>query len=398
MIERKEYLEKLLGHKDKRLIKVITGIRRCGKSTLLDLFQERIRAMGVTDDQIISINFEAYENEYLLNLDALHAYVLDHAATGKKTYVFLDEIQKVAGFQKVVDSLYLRKNLDLYITGSNSDLLSGELASLLTGRYVEIEMLPLSFAEFVSVNGGMSDLQNKYRLYLENSSFPAALEFENNRKLILDYLDGLYNSIVTNDIVKRKKITDTMMLRSVLCFAFDNVGGPLSTKGISDYMNSNGRKIDVKTVEKYVTALVESFLLYRAYRYNIKGKQQLKTLEKYYAVDIGLRYAVLGNEGADVGHILENVIFLELIRRGYKVTVGKWDEFEVDFVARTPNERVYFQVAASVRNEKTLERELRPLQKISDHYPKYILTLDDDPDSDYNGIRRTNALRWLCER
>jgi len=398
MIERKEYLDKLLGHKDKRLIKVITGVRRCGKSTLLEMFQDRLRADGVGDDQIISINFEAYENESLLNLDTLHAYVLEHAAKGKKTYVFLDEIQKAVSFQKVVDSLYLRKNLDLYITGSNSDLLSGELASLLTGRYVEIEMLPLSFAEFISANGGMSDLQNKYRLYLENSAFPGALEFENNRKLILDYLDGLYNSIVTNDIVRRKKITDTMMLRSILCFAFDNVGSHLSTKSISDYMNSNGRKIDVKTVEKYVTALVESFLLYRAYRYNIKGKQQLKTLEKYYAVDIGMRYAILGSEGADAGHLLENVIYLELIRRGYKVTVGKWDEFEVDFIAKSPNEKMYIQVAASVRDPKTLERELRSLQKISDHYPKYILTLDDDPDSDYNGIRRTNALRWLCEK
>ena len=398
MIERKEYIEKLLGHKDKHLIKVITGVRRCGKSTLLELFQERLHAEGVGDDQIVFINFEAYKNEYLLNLDTLHAYVLDHAATGRKTYVLLDEIQRVVGFQKVVDSLYLRKNLDLYITGSNSDLLSGEIASLLTGRYVEIAMLPLSFAEFISANGGMTDLQNKYRIYLENSAFPGALEFGNNRKLILDYLDGLYNSIVTNDIVKRKRITDTMMLRSILCFALDNIGSHLSTKSISDYMNSNGRKIDVKTVEKYITALVESFLLYRAYRYNIKGKQQLKTLEKYYAVDIGMRYAILGNEGADVGYILENVIYLELIRRGYKVTVGKWGEFEVDFVATSPNARIYFQVAASVRDPDTLERELRPLQKIGDHYPKYILTLDDDPDSNYNGIRRTNALYWLCEK
>ena len=398
MIERKEYLEKLFGYKDKQLIKVITGVRRCGKSTLLEMFQENLRRMGVGDEQIISINFEAYENEYLLNLHTLHDYVLDHAARGKKTYVFLDEIQKAGGFQKVVDSLYLRKNLDLYITGSNSDLLSGELASLLTGRYVALEMLPLSFAEFVSANGGLTDLPHKYRLYLENSAFPGALEFDNNRNLILDYLDGLYNSIVSNDIVSRKKITDTMMLRSIICFAFDSIGSHLSTKSISDYMNNNGRKIDVKTVEKYVSALVESFLLYRAYRYNIKGKQQLKTLEKYYAVDIGLRYAILGNEGADVGHILENVVYLELIRRGYKVTVGKWDEFEVDFVAISPGERMYIQVAASVRDPETLKRELRSLQKISDHYPKYLLTLDDDPDSDYNGIRRTNALQWLCKK
>jgi len=398
MIERKEYLEKLLGHKDKQLIKAITGVRRCGKSTLLELFRKRLQTDGVNDDQIIFVNFEAYENEYLLILDNLHRYVLDRAAIGKKTYVFLDEIQKATGFQKVIDSLYLRKNLDIYITGSNSELLSGELATLLTGRYVEIAMLPLSFAEFVTANGGMADLQNKYRLYLENSSFPGALEFDNNRKLILDYLDGLYNSIITNDVVKRKRITDTMMLRSILGFAFDNVGNHLSSKSISDYMNLNGRKIDVKTVEKYVSALVECFLLYRAGRYNIRGKQQLKTLEKYYTVDIGMRYAILGGEGADIGHILENVVYLELIRRGYKVYVGKWDEYEVDFVAANPDERIYFQVAASVRDPETLERELRPLRKIGDHYQKYILTLDDDPDSNYDGIRRTNALRWLCEK
>ena len=398
MIYRKEYMEKLLDFKDKRLVKAITGVRRCGKSTLLEMFGEHLRATGITNDQIVSINFEAYENEHFLNIDVLYRFVLDHEVKGKKTYVFFDEIQKVADFQKVVDSLYLRKNLDIYITGSNSDLLSGELATLLTGRYVEIAMLPLSFAEFVTANGGKTDLQNKYRLYLENSSFPGALEFDNNRKLILDYLDGLFNSIIANDIVKRKRITDTMMLRSILCFAFDNVGNHLSTKSISDYMNSNGRKIDVKTVEKYMTALLECFLLYRACRYDIRGKQQLKTLEKYYAVDIGMRYAILGSEGADIGHILENVVYLELIRRGYKVTVGKWNEFEVDFVAASPNERIYFQVAATVRDPNTLERELRPLQKINDHYQKYILTLDDDPDGNYNGINRTNALRWLCDK
>ncbi|MDR1558843.1 MAG: ATP-binding protein, partial [Clostridiales bacterium] len=387
MIARKEYLEKLKGHKDKNLIKAVTGVRRCGKSTLLVLFQDYLYGIGVGEDQIVSVNFEAYENEYLLNLDNLHAYVLEHAAKDKKTYVFLDEIQKAAGFQKVVDSLYLRKNLDIYITGSNSDLLSGELATLLTGRYVEIAMLPLSFSEFVSANGGTADLQRKYTLYLENSSFPGALEFGNERKLILDYLDGLYNSVVVNDIIKRNRITDTMTLKSILAFAFDNLGSHLSTKKISDYMNSNGRKIDVKTVDKYVNALVESFILYRADRYNIKGKQYLKTLEKYYAVDIGLRYAILGKEGADVGHILENVVYLELLRRGYKVSVGKWDEFEVDFVAQRPDERVYLQTAASVRDERTLERELRSLRKISDHYSKFLLTLDEDPDSDYDGIR-----------
>jgi predicted AAA+ superfamily ATPase len=398
MIERKEYLERLIGHRDKNVIKVITGVRRCGKSTLLELFQDYLRKTGTGGGQVLAINFELYENEYLLNLDTLHAYVLEHAAKNKKTYVFLDEIQKVAGFQKVVDSLYLRKNLDIYITGSNSDLLSGELASLLTGRYVEIKMLPLSFAEYVSGSKSASDLPGKYRLYLENSSFPGAMEFSEDRRLVIDYLESLYNSIVVNDIVKRNKITDTMMLRSVLAFVLDNLGNRLSTKSISDYMNSNGRKIDVKTVEKYVRALEDSFLLYRADRYNIKGKQYLKTLEKYYAVDIGLRFAILGKEGSDVGHILENVVYLELLRRGYRVSVGKWDEFEVDFVAESPGERFYVQVAATVRDANTLERELRPLQKIRDHYPKLLLVLDDDPDGDYNGIRRTNALRWLCDK
>ncbi|MDR1134853.1 MAG: ATP-binding protein [Clostridiales Family XIII bacterium] len=315
--------------------------------------------------------------------------------TKGKTYVFFDEIQNVLGFQRVVDSLYLRENLDLYLTGSNAWLLSGDLATLLSGRYVEIEMLPLSFREYVSAVGEKGGLQRRYVEYLENSSFPGALDFEGNQKHIHGYLQGVYDSVVLKDVVGRYKIPDIMMLESLMRFAFDNVGNQLSTKSISNVMNAGGRKIDVKTVERYLRALMDSYIIYQAKRYNIKGKQYLKTLEKYYVVDIGMRGLLLGKRGADVGRMLENVVYLELIRRGYQVYIGKINELEVDFIAMDQSGRTYFQVAATVRERATLERELEPLRKISDHYPKYILTLDEDPDADYNGIRKIHVLDWL---
>ncbi|MDR1421321.1 MAG: ATP-binding protein [Coriobacteriales bacterium] len=396
MIERKEYMERLIGFRDRNVIKIITGVRRSGKSTLLELFREYLLRHGVDGDHIIFINFEDYANRALKDSDALHAHVLERAAKDGKTYVFLDEIQAVGDFQAVVDSLFLRKNLDLYLTGSNAHLLSGDLATMLSGRYVEIEMLPLSFAEFLTVNGGKGDLQASYRLYLETSSFPGALDFEGNRARIIDYLRGIYDTVVLNDVVARRRITDVMMLESLISFAYDNVGSLLSTKRISDYMSSSSRRIDVKTVERYLGALVDSFILYRAKRYDVRGKQYLKTLEKYYAVDIGLRQVLLGSAGSDVGHILENVVYLELLRRGYQVYVGKLGELEVDFVAKGATGIVYLQVAASVRDPKTLERELAPLKKIKDHYPKLLLTLDEDPNGDFDGIRRMNALEWLA--
>lgn len=283
----------------------------------------------------------------------------------------------------------------MYITGSNAYMLSSEIATLISGRYVRIEMLPLSFKEYVESTGSESELARKYVDYLENSSFPYTLELAGQPKEIRDYLDGLFNTIVVKDISQRKKINDAMMLRSVLRFLFDNIGNPLSSKKIADTMTSDGRKIDVKTVEKYIEALMESYVIYQANRYNVKGKQYLKTLEKYYVVDIGMRYMLLGFRSTDVGHILENVIYLELLRRGLEVYVGKVDEFEVDFVAMDGKRITYYQVAATVRDENTLKRELAPLQKIADHYPKVILTLDDDPEADYEGIRRVNALDWL---
>lgn len=394
-IQRKEYLKKLIAFRDKQLIKVVTGVRRCGKSTLLKMYQEWLREQGVEASRIISINFEDIDYEELTDYRKLYDYLKEHLNLERMTYIFLDEIQNVADFPKVVDSLYIKNNVDIYMTGSNAYMLSSEIATLISGRYVQIEMLPFSFKEYMESTGSMNDRGVKYTEYLENSSFPQTLELKGQPDEIRDYLEGLYNTIVVKDIVNRKKITDTMMLKSLLRFVFDNIGNPLSSKKIADTMTSAGRKIDVKTVEKYLEALTESYILYQAKRYNIKGKQYLKTLEKYYVVDVGLRFMLLGSKQMDAGHILENVVYLELLRRGYDVYVGKINEFEVDFVAQNSRGTAYFQVALTVRDEKTLQRELRPLQSIRDHYPKMILTLDEDPETQYDGIRRVNARDWL---
>lgn len=395
IIERKEYLSKLFAFKDKQLIKIITGVRRCGKSTLLETFQVCLLAQGVTKDQIIAVNLEDYDYFELRRPDRLYAYIKERLVEGKRSYIFLDEIQHVENFPDVVDSLFIKKNLDIYLTGSNAYMLSGEIATLISGRYVEISMLPLSFKEYVLSTGDVENLASKYNEYLSISSFPYALELRDAPKELNDYLNGIYSTIVLKDVVSRKKVSDPMMLESVVRFTFDNIGNLLSTKKIADTMTSDGRKIDVKTVEKYLEALMESFVIYRAKRYNIKGKQYLKSLDKYYVVDIGLRRMLLGSRSFDVGHILENIVYLELLRRGYEVYVGKWDDLEVDFVAMDEKGQTYFQVAATVRDEATLQRELVPLQHISNHYPKLILTLDEDPDADYEGIRRINVLKWL---
>lgn len=394
-IERKEYLEKLIAFRDKQVIKIITGVRRCGKSTLMELFQDYLKSQGVLEEQIVAVNLEDYDFYELRNPKKLHTYIKERLVQGKMTYIFLDEIQHCEEFPEVVDSLHIKKDVDIYLTGSNAKMLSSEIATLISGRYVEISMLPLSFKEYVLSTGSTSELARKYTAYVETSSFPYALQLAGQPKELRDYLDGIYNTIVVKDIAQRNKIPDPMMLESVLRFIFDNIGNQLSTKKIADTMTSNGRKIDVKTVEKYLKALMESYIVYQAKRYNVKGKQHLKTLEKYYAVDIGLRYLLLGTSSSDVGHILENTVFLELLRRGSEVFIGKIDDLEVDFVAMDGKQTTYYQVAASVRDEKTLARELASLEKISDHYPKIVLTLDEDPQADYNGIRRINALDWL---
>lgn len=394
-IIRQEYLDKLIAFKDKQIIKVVTGIRRCGKSTLLQIYHDYLINNNISSEQIISINFEDYDYEELLDPHKLYDYIKVRLINNKKTYVFLDEIQNVKDFHKVVDSLFIKKNVDLYIAGSNAYMLSSEIATLISGRYVEIKMLPLSFKEYILSTGSEDDLSIKYREYIEYSSFPYVLELNKNKNLIRDYLDALFNTIIVKDIIQKNKIADVLMFKSVLTFVFDNIGNTLSSKKIADTLTSNGRKIDSKTIEKYINALIESYVIYQATRYNIKGKEYLKKYEKYYIVDIGLRYALLGTRVYDVGHILENVIYLELIRRGYEVYIGKINDLEVDFVAMLDNNVYYFQVAATVRDNKTLEREITPLVKINDHYQKFILTLDDDPEANYNGIRRVNALEWL---
>ncbi len=396
-IERKEYLDKLIALKDKQLIKVITGVRRCGKSTIMEIFQDYLRGEGIPDNRILAVNLEDYDFYELRDSQKLYRYIKEHMIQGKKLYVFLDEVQNIKDFPDVVNSLFIKKDIDLYLTGSNAYMLSSEIATFISGRYVEIKMLPLSFKEYVDAVDGRNHLEESYRQYIESSSLPYALDLKENPKELNDYLNGVYSTIVLKDVAARKKISDPMMLESVVRFVFDNIGNYLSTKKIADAMTSDGRKMDVKTVEKYIAAMLESYVLYQAKRYDVKGKQYLKTLEKYYVVDIGLRRALLGSKAMDVGHILENIVYLELLRRGYNVYVGKVNDLEIDFVASNERGLVYFQVAATVRSEELLRRELASLQQLSDHYPKYILTLDNDPDADYEGIRRINALKWMVE-
>lgn len=397
-IKRPEYLDFLLRTKDKQIIKVISGIRRCGKSTLLEIYRDHLLSIGTNSEQIIFINFEDLAFEKLTDYKRLFTYVTERLVPNRMNYVFLDEIQHVDLFEKVVDSLFIKDNVDLYITGSNAFFMSGELATLLTGRYIELKMLPLSFSEYCEGTGRDIPISEKYQTYIRFGSFPYILRYENSRKDSDDYLTGLYQSILLKDVVARYKITDIMMLESVTRFLFDNIGSRLSTTRIANTMTSDGRKIDQKTVEKFIRALSESLLIYKSERYNIRGKQLLKTLEKYYVVDIGLRFTLLGRRSADVGKILENIIYLELIRRGHTVYVGQLGDLEVDFVTMSEQGTEYYQVAATVRDENTLQRELASLQRIDDHYPKTILTLDDDPPADYDGIRRINALDWLLDK
>ena len=395
-IYREEYLQKLRQYKDKNIIKVITGIRRSGKSTILNEFKEELIKSGVSEKNIISINFDDSDYTELLDRNKLHEYILNKADKNTKNYVFLDEIQNVKEFEKCVDSLFLRDYLDIYMTGSNSYMLSGELATFLTGRYIQIHVLPLSFKEYISYYGETDELK-KYNEYALYGGFPYLINLDTTNEK-LDYLDSIYNTVIVKDVINRKKINDILVLESVCRFVFDNIGSNISTKKISDTLSSNGRKNSVHTIEEYLNGLLESYILYKVNRFDIKGKQLLKTQEKYYLSDLGLRTYLLGrNYNRDLGHILENIIFLELKRRGYKIYIGKSDDNEVDFVVETPDDYIYIQVALAVREEKTLERELKPLETIADHYRKYIITLDYDTNN-YNGIKQISAIDFLLGR
>ncbi len=400
MIERTEYLEQLKRFKDKDLIKVVTGIRRCGKSTLFELFINYLKETGVKDEQIININLEDADFNFS-DYKELYDYVNKKIDSKKQYYVFLDEVQNVPKFQKAVDSLYIKKNVDVYITGSNAYMLSGKLATLLSGRYVEIKMLPLSFKEYLSAFNSSDKSRYEYFLdYMRNGGMPGNISILQDNPNDLDiYLEGIFTTIVYKDIITRNNITDKMLLESVLKFIFDSIGSPISTKKISDTLTSKGMSTSNHTVEKYISAFVESFLIYKAERFDVKGKNLLARDYKYYAVDQGLRSYLLGKKAdSDMGHILENIVYLELLRRGYKVYVGKVDDLEVDFVAENRDGLKYYQVALTVRDEKVLERELKSLQKTGDHYPKYLITFDMDMEADYDGITKINVVDWLLNK
>ena len=399
MIERKEYLEKLKNFKDKDLIKVITGIRRCGKSTLFDLFINYLKEMGISDEQIIKINLEDVDYNFK-DYKELYDYINKKIDSKQQYYVFLDEVQNVPLFQKAVDSLYIKKNVDVYITGSNAYLLSGELATLLSGRYVEIKMLPLSFKENLSALTDKTKSNYEYFLdYMRNGGMPGNISIIKDSPNDLDmYLEGIFTTVVYKDIITRNNITDKMLLESILRFIFDSIGSPISTKKISDTLTSKGMSTSNHTVENYILAFIDSFLIYKAERFDVKGKNLLVRDYKYYVVDQGLRSYLLGKKAdSDMGHILENIVYLELLRRGYKVYVGKVDDLEVDFVAENRSGLKYYQVALTVRDEKVLERELKSLQRTGDHYPKYLLTLDMDLEADYDGITKINVIDWLLK-
>lgn len=397
MIERTQYLDELKRWKDKDLIKVVTGIRRCGKSTLFELFINYLKENNISDEQIIHINLEDADYDFE-NYKELYNYINNKLDPKMQYYVFLDEVQNVPSFQKAVDSLYIKKNVDVYITGSNAYLLSGELATLLSGRYIEIKMLPLSFKEYTTAFDD-KNYQQLFLNYMRNGGMPGNISIlKTNPNDIDKYLDGIFSTIVYKDIMARNNISDKMLLESVLKFIFDSIGSPISTKKISDTLTSKGMQTSNHTVENYITAFLESFLIYKAERFDVKGKNLLARDYKYYSVDLGLRSYLLGKKAdSDMGHILENIVYLELLRRGYKVYVGKVDELEVDFVAENRDGLKYYQVALTVRDEKVLERELKSLQRTGDHYPKILLTLDMDLESDYDGITKINVVDWLLK-
>ena len=395
-IFREQYINKLISLKDKKIIKVITGVRRSGKSTILQEFKEYIMENGVHEENIIFINLDDKSYRDLLDADKLHDYILENINLERQNYIFLDEIQNVPGFEQCINSLFLKENLDIYITGSNSYMLSSELATYLTGRYIQIHVLPLSFKEYISYYGESDELK-KYNDYITYGGFPYLINLDNNKEK-LEYLDSIYNTVIMKDVINRKKVNDPMMLESICRFLFDSIGSSISTKKISDTLASNGRKNSVHTVEEYLNALIESYILYKVNRFDIKGKELLKTQEKYYLTDIGLRTYLLGNSlGKDLGHILENIIFLELKRKGYKIYIGKDSDNEIDFVCETDDDLIYIQVSLTVRDEETLKRELRPLEAIQDHYKKYIITLDYDTNN-YNGIKQISAMDFLLGR
>ncbi|MFA5699135.1 MAG: ATP-binding protein [Sphaerochaeta sp.] len=396
---RNEYLQRLITFREKMLIKVVTGVRRSGKSTLFALYIDYLRQQGVREDQIISINLDELEYEELLTYRYLYSYISERLPKDRYTYIFIDEVQQCKGFEKAVNSLYIKDNVDIYITGSNARLLSGELATLLSGRYVEIQMLPLSFREYLTfIHGNNESLTTSFIRYMQDGSFPYIPMLNREEQAVKGYIEGIYNTILVKDVAIRKGITDISVLEQIVRFLGSAIGSPISAKKIADTIASTGRKISVNTVDTYLKALVDSYIFYKVDRFDIKGKNFLKTLGKYYIVDLGLRNTLLVSSEPDTGHQIENIVYLELLRRGYSVSIGKVGEREVDFVAIRQKKISYYQVSATVLDERTLRRELAPLQAITDNYPKTLLTLDEiGAGNTYGGIVQKNLLQWLTE-
>ena len=394
LIERKAYLEQLTIWREKELIKIVTGVRRCGKSTLFDLYIERLKADGVTNEQIVFINLEDEDFSELLDYKKLHEYVKARILKDKWTYIFLDEIQNCTEYEKAVSSLYLKKNLDIYITGSNAYMLSGELATKLAARYIEIDMLPLSFTEYGEAVK-IPDKRERFNQYMNMGAFPYAARFTDNSLAHSQYLEGIYNTVLVKDVMTRKNLRDVTLVKFIARFLAGNAGSPVSAKKIADTLTSGGRPAGSATVDAYLEALSDAYLFYKVNRYDIKGKMHLKSESKYYICDTGLRNMILGTTNKDIGHQIENIVFLELLRRGYAVNIGKSGRgTEVDFVAVRDRNTEYYQVSASVLDKNTLERELASFRQIRDNYPKFLITLDDFT-GDYDGIRQVNLIDWL---
>lgn len=405
MIERKEYLQKLIQWKDEQVIKVVTGMRRCGKSTLFMQYQDYLKSIGVEDNQIIAINFEDLEYEDLCEYKALYDYLKERLLSDKTTYIFLDEIQKVPEFEKVVDSLYIKPDTDIYITGSNAYMLSGELATLLSGRYVEISMLPFSFQEYCQLN--QKPQEEAFADYMKFGGLPLVASMQDAPDKIDTYLEGIYNTVIIKDIEDRqnrqsgssgrKKVTDIVLLKTIAKYLASVLGSPVSIRGITNYLISSGRKISPNTVNDYLETLTESFLFYPAERFDIAGKQILTGNKKYYMADLGIRSHILPRKKYDLGFSVENIVFFELLRRGYKVAVGKYQNTEVDFVAEKQGSFTYIRVTADMTAKDTFDREMKPLYAIRDNYEKIVLTLDKLTLGNYDGIRVIHVLDWLLE-
>ncbi|MDY4560617.1 MAG: ATP-binding protein [Peptostreptococcus porci] len=403
MIKRVDYLNSLEKWRDEKVIKVVTGMRRCGKSTLLLQFQNRLVETGIETTQIISLNFEKLEYEDLQDYKKLYSYLKNRLISDKKNYIFLDEVQRVKHFEKVVDSLYVMDNVDIYITGSNSQMLSSELATFLSGRYVEIKMLPLSFKEFFSICD--LSIDDSFVEYMRYGGLPYVTTMEKDSDKVEMYLEGIYNTVLVKDIEDRQNrknlgmraITDISLLKSISKYLSSVVGNMVTVKSITNYLVSGGRKVSPNTVSDYIEALCDSFIFYEVDRFDIVGKELLKNNKKYYIVDLGLRNYILPRKNYDLGFGLENIVYFELLRRGYRVNVGKLKDKEIDFVTRRNDELHYIQVTSSMVDESTFEREMRPLREIRDNYEKTVLTLDRFSVGNYDGIKVVNIVDWLLE-